>query len=130
MKTEKPIRIVKDKPNKRKNGHNCETRVFAREIHETFCDDKKCKFYKQHAQQGICHTNKPDAIDWDRVEKINNSYDEELEYFRKKYNGKEYVSWLESMYICTSVNWQFTLDELIRLRRENALLKLKTKEKL
>jgi hypothetical protein len=129
MKNEKPVKVVKYKPKKGGDGHARETRIFAREIHETFCDDKKCKFYGQHAQQGICHTDKPDLVDWDRIEKIEQEQEEELKYFRKLYKGKEYVKWLEAMYSCAMVNSRFGLDELIRLRRDNALLKLKVKRK-
>lgn len=128
MKNEKPVKVIKYKP-KKGDGHARETRIFAREIHESFCDDKKCKFYGQHAQQGICHTSEPEAIDWDRVAKLEQEQEEELKYFRKKYNGKEYVKWLEAMYACGMMNWRFGLDELIRLRRDNALLKLKAKRK-
>ena len=128
MKKEKPVRTVKHKP-KKGDGHNRETRIYAREIHETFCDDKKCKFYGQHAQQGICHTDKPDLVDWDRIAKHEKEQEDELTYFRKKYKGNGYVKWLEAMYSCASVNWRFTLDDLIRLRRDNALLKLKLKKK-
>jgi hypothetical protein len=125
---EKPVKVIKHKP-KDGDGHRRETRVFARNIHETFCDYKRCKFYGQHAQQGICFSDKPDAIDWDRIAKIEKQEEEELAYFRKKYKGKEYVKWLEAMYSCATVNWRFTLDDLIRLRRDNALLKLKLRKK-
>ena len=125
MKNEKPIKVTKHNPKKGGDGHARETRIFAREIHETFCDDKKCRFYGNHAQQGICYSDKPDAVDWDRVAKLEQQQDDELQYFKKKYKGKAYVKWLEAMYSCASTNWRFTLDDLIRLRRDVALLKLK-----
>lgn len=129
MKNEKPIKVVKYPAKKGARRHNYETRVFAREIHEVFCTDKGCEFYGQHAQQGICYSNKPDVIDWKRIEQLEKRQAEELAYFKKKYKGKSYVRWLESMYDCAQLNWTFTLDELIRLRRDNALLKLKVKRK-
>lgn len=129
MKEAKPVRVIKYKPKKGGDGHARETRIFAREIHETFCDDKKCKFYGKHAQQGVCHTDKPDLIDWDRIADHEKSQEKELAYFKKLYKGKEYVRWLEAMYESAMLNWRFTLDDLIRLRRDNALLRLKTKRK-
>ena len=122
MKKEKPVRVEK---RKNSEGHASETRIFAREIHETFCDDKRCKFYGRPAQQGICHTAKPDAIDWDRIRTIEQEQEAELKYFRKLYRGRKYIGWLEAMYSCVSLNQRFTLDDLVRLRRDNALLRLK-----
>lgn len=128
MKDEKPIKVIKHDP-KNGDGHKRETRVFARNIHETFCDYKRCKFYGKHAQQGVCYSDKPDLIDWDRIAKVEKEHEDELKYFRKLYKGKEYVRWLEAMYATASMNWRFTLDDLIRMRRDIALLKLKTKRK-
>lgn len=126
---EKPIKVMKYPAKRGARRHGIETRVFAREIHETFCTDKKCEFFGQHAQQGVCYSNKPDVIDWKRVEKQEKQLQDELAYIKKKYKGKAYVSWLESMYHCAQMNWTFTLDELIRLRRDCALLKLQLKRK-
>jgi hypothetical protein len=129
MKKEKPIKVMKYPAKRGAKRHDIETRVFAREIHETFCTDKKCEFYGQHAVQGVCYSNKPDVIDWKRVEKQEKQLEEELAYIKKKYKGKAYLSWLESMYHCAQMNWTFTLDELIRLRRDVALLKLQLKKR-
>lgn len=126
MKSEKPVKIIKQAA-KKGDGHKRETRVFTRNIHETFCDYKRCKFYGKHAQQGICYSDKPDLVDWDRIAKLEQAQDEELKYFRKKYRGKEYVKWLEAMYSSVMVNWSFTLDDLVRLRRDNALLRARRK---
>lgn len=130
-KPEKPIKVVKYPAKKSARRHGIETRVFAREIHETFCTQKNCEFFGQHAQQGICYSNKPEVIDWKRVEKQEQQLAEELAYIKKKYKGKgkEYVQWIESMYHCAQMNWTFTLDELVRLRRDIALLKVKVKRK-
>src|SRR3990167_5819857 len=38
------------------DGHQMETRIFAREIHESFCCQPKCRYFGKHAQQGVCHT--------------------------------------------------------------------------
>lgn len=109
--------------------HSYETRVFAREIHEPFCTTKGCEFYGQHAVQGVCYSNKPDVIDWKRVERQEKQLAEEMVQIKKKYKGKEYLRWLEAMYECAQMNWTFTLDELIRLRRDVALLKHQLKKR-
>ena len=122
----KPIKIIKHK-----GQHKTETRVFPREIHENFCVDSKCKFKGQHAVQGVCFQDKADVSDWKKIEKEEKRIDDELRYFRKKFNvdkmkdPKEYIEWLESMYTTAQMNWAFVLDEVIRLRRDNALLKTK-----
>lgn len=128
MGKETPVKVIKHDATDG-DGHKRETRVFARNIHETFCDYKRCKFFGKPAVQGVCFSDKPDITDWNRVDKLEKEQEDELKYFRKKYNGEAYVQWLESMYLCSSVNWRFTLDELIRLRRDNALLKLKAQRK-
>lgn len=110
-----------------KTKHATESRD--RSIKESICAEKGCKFFGQLAQQGVCHTSSGDLIDWDRLAQHEQREEAELEVFRKKYKGKEYVRWLESMYLCAQLNWQGTLDECIRLRRDNALLRLKTKRK-
>jgi hypothetical protein len=48
--------------------------------------------------------------------------DESIAWMREMY-GDEYSKNLESIYVATTMNWQFTLDEIIRLRRENRELK-------
>ncbi len=126
MKSEKPVEII-ECASKKGDGHKREIRVFARNIHETFCNYKRCKFYGKPAQQGVCYSVKPDLVDWDRIAKFEQAQDEELKYLRKKYKGREYVKWLEALYSCAMVNWTVALDEAVRLRRDNALLRAKRK---
>jgi hypothetical protein len=121
---DKPIEIIKHK-----GKHRTETRVFARNIHETFCTQPKCKFSGQHAQQGICHTTEPELVDWDRIDKQDKQVEEELEWAKKRHKGSEYVKYLEAMYSCVWLNWQATIDECIKLRRDNALLKLEVSKR-
>lgn len=135
MKQEQPVRVEKRKANKKYRSHATETRIFAREIHETFCDDPACKFYGKHAAQGICHTRGTfysktgyDSPDWSYIEMLEKRVAEELAQQKKKHFGKsrkKWIAYLESLHICDQMNTVFGLDELIRLRMENALLRLK-----
>ena len=98
-----------------------------REIHENYCAQKGCVFYGKPAQQGVCFSDKPEVVDWDRLARSEAEHYAELEFFRKKYRRKglkKYVEWLEAMSVCESINANMVLDELIRLRRENALFRL------
>jgi hypothetical protein len=91
------------------------------------CAQKGCKFRGKEAQQGVCYSGQGELIDWDRLAEQEAREQAELDRVKKKYKGKTYVEWLEAMYLCAQLNWQGTLDECIRLRRDNALLRLKKK---
>jgi hypothetical protein len=125
LSTPKPIKIIKGK-----GRHKTETRVFPREIRETFCVHPSCKFKGQHAVQGVCFRDREDVADWKKIRREEKRIEEELKYFRKKFcvdkmkDPKEYIEWLESMYTTAQMNWSFVLDEVIRLRRDNTLLKV------
>lgn len=126
---ETPVRVVPGKGRK----HRTETRIFARENWETWCVQPGCRFKGQHAQQGICHTTEPfaseDGVTWASVEArfkfAEKAAKEELDLLRKQYKGrpKRYVGHLEAAIWCNWVNVSSNLDELIRLRAENAVLK-------
>jgi hypothetical protein len=98
-----------------------------REILEYFCADEGCEFFGKHSQQGVCHTAEGEIVQLDRLYDIAKKFADDLRLFRTEhYTDKdEYILWLESMYECTSLNWTFTLDECVRLRRELALLMVK-----
>jgi hypothetical protein len=133
VKEEKPIRIEPSKGRK----HPSETRVFAREIHESYCADKKCKFYGKRAVQGVCFTteNSNDSADWSYVDGVMQQGEDFLTEIRANFKAKgksvaaartaakAYLAYLESNFVCNWSNSQFALDELIRLRSENAILK-------
>ena len=126
----KPIRIIKNK-----GRHKTEMRVFPREIRENFCVDPKCKFKGQRAVQGVCFRDTEDVADWKKIEREEKHISDELKHYRKKFHidkmkdPKEYIEWLESMYTTAWMNWSFCLDEVIRLRRDNSLLKVKGQRK-
>lgn len=99
----------------------------SREIAEYFCAEPTCEFFGKASQQGVCHTIEPELVDYERLaEYAQRNAAETLEMRRKHYpTDAEYIPWLESMYECAQINWAFTLDDCVALRRENALLKLK-----
>lgn len=120
---EKPVRVVPGKSRR----HKVETRIFSREIHETFCVHRGCKFYGKNAQQGICHTHKTFAgeLDWSYIDSLFEQGEEYLKEYRKIHKGKEWSRFLEN---AVAMHWMMevcSLDALIRLRRENGLLKEK-----
>lgn len=93
-------------------------------IVESFCDQKGCQFFGQPAVQGVCFTTNGDIVDFDRL----NAYEAELlremaELKKKSKSTKDYVAALEAYYVTAQMNWQMGLDELVRLRRDNALLR-------
>lgn len=115
-----PVRIEKHG----NADHKTETRIFSREIHESFCDEPTCEFYKKHAAQGHC--GKDEAEDM-RIYDLIDRREAELE---KDWN-ECYASDPEgskSAYITAMLNWSLGLDECIKLRAENARLKNKLGE--
>ena len=92
-------------------------------VHETICAQPRCKFNGKPAQQGVCYSDKGEIVDWKRTEQQELQVNEELKYFRKKYKRRQYLRWLEAMYVTASLNWTMTLDECIRLRRDIAVAK-------
>ena len=119
---EKPVRVIQHKDRK----HKTETRVFRRDIHESFCDQKGCEFYGKHAAQGVCHTRFGDAFPHAYFDAISKSAESTVAFYRKQYKGKrlkEYVKVLEGMAICAFMNERLGLDELIRHRIETARLR-------
>ena len=125
---EKPVEII---PGKEK--HKTETRVFARNIHESFCVQPGCKFEGEHAAQGVCHTltTMGGSRDWSYIDNILKQGDDYLSEIQNMHKirpaadakSDAYIRRLESEIVCIWTNNAFTLDELVRLRGELALLK-------
>jgi hypothetical protein len=125
MAMEKPVQV---KPSFSEDGHKLETRVFARNIHETYCMEPKCRFFGEHAVQNVCHTTTTmgDSADWSYIDDAMQAGDAHLKSIRKQYKGKspkEYTARLENEVRCIWTNSQTTLDECVRLRGEVELLK-------
>jgi hypothetical protein len=125
---EKPVKIIQRKAIK--GEHKLETRIFARNIHETYCVQKNCKFHGKLAAQGVCHTKKTfnGSSDWSYVDGVMRQGEQHLAFIKKHAKNKEdYIKQLEGEVVCGFSNSIFTLDELIRLRRKVALLETKNK---
>ena len=121
---EKPIEVRPFKS----NGHMLETRIFKRNIHETFCVQPRCKFKGRHAAQGICHTSDTlSGLSYKHLETVEKRALESLAEMKEvhKVNGGSWVKCLESHLVCQFMNDFFTLDELVRLRMINANLRIK-----
>lgn len=130
MKNEKLIRIIPGKARK----HKTETRVFAREIHESYCAQRGCRFFGKRAVQGVCFSSERfdgERDIWKWIDLKAKHQADERAYFHKLYRGKpkEYIRHLEAHYESAVMNWDLTLDELVQLRGENAILKDKLDKK-
>jgi len=124
MNAEKPVRVT---PNSWSRKHHTETRVFAREIHETDCTQKSCKFYGKPAVQGVCHTTETfcDSPDWSYVDKAIEEGHRFVAEAKKRYKGRELVRYLEACMESYWANEVFRMDELVRMRRNLSLMEHK-----
>lgn len=107
-------------------SHKTETKIFAREIRETYCDQSDCEFYGKHAAQGVCFET--DVWDpwYNRYELIIKQSEEGLAEVEAHHSSpEELLEYLKSMYVYMQANWDNTLNECVRLRAENAKLRLK-----
>jgi len=126
MKKEKPIKVVPSKGRR----HKTETRIFARNIRELFCRQPGCKFKGKHAAQGVCHTTDTFAggADWKHMDaafELGKKATDEVRRILRGNSAKHKIDYLLAMHESYWVNNVFHLDEMVRLRRENALLKRK-----
>lgn len=118
MSKEVPVKIIP-----RRGKHRLETRIFARDIHETYCAQPGCKFKGGTAQQGVCHTTEPFAGgDWKYIDRLEKYAEEVVKEAKKLYKGKSYITYLEAQHVADWMNSMFILDEVVRLRRKVALL--------
>lgn len=106
---------------KKHRKHAIITRTDQRPITTRICAQKGCKFFGKEAVQGVCHTTDGDLVEWAKLDAHEKQLEAELSAMKKR-EGKNYVRALEAYYLCTMMNWQLTLDECIRLRRDNAIL--------
>lgn len=100
--------------------HKTERRT--REIGDIFCVEPGCEYYDQLAVQGHCHTVLDDVTDA-YIEKVTKRAYAGLHDIKAIAGPEKYLDHLESYYISATCNWEFALDELVTLRRENARLK-------
>jgi len=128
-KQEKPVQIIPS-TGKENKKHKTEVRIFARNIHESFCVQPGCKFKGKHAVQNVCHTMTTfnGSKDWsyiDGVLEAGEKHLHELQTHHKSSSKQEYIKILESHLACAWANTITSLDELIRLRGQVATLKHK-----
>lgn len=101
------------------NDHLIEQRE--RTIIDSFCRQDECEYKGMPAVQGHCFS-RPDDMTEKYITNVMEKADRALAQI-KEIAGDEYLKHLESYYVTAVTNWDFTLDELVRLRRENAALK-------
>ncbi len=123
---ESPIRVIQSEH----EGHKLETRVYAREIYESYCVDPGCEFNGKRSAQGICHT-RLEGVDHEYMKRVQSHVDEWLaDMHKEREPGKdeEYIKYLEGQLYCHLMNDRFSLDHLVSLRMKIARLELKLGE--
>lgn len=106
--------------------HKIDEQTETREIVKRVCAQQGCEFFGRDAQQGVCHDTDGDLIEWAKLDAHEKELSDSLKEMRER-EGDDYVVALESYYVSAMMNWQCTLDECIRLRRDNALLKVRSR---
>ena len=93
---------------------------------QRICNDKRCKFYGKQTVQGVCYATDGNLVEWAKLDAEEKDLIASLKDIRKSSKSdKDYVRALEAYYISAMMNWEISLDETLRLRRQNALLKEK-----
>lgn len=106
--------------------HKIDEHTETREIKKRVCAQQGCEFFGKEAQQGVCHDTDGDLIEWAKLDAHEKELSDSLKEMRERL-GDDYVASLEAHYVCAMMNWQMTLDECIRLRRDIALLKVRSR---
>lgn len=113
-------------------AHKTETRIFRRDIHESYCAQPDCEFFGKHTSQGNCYSSTDDdgSEAWfNRYERRTEALEKELVEMRNECKTpEEYLDYLEGSWVYDKMCWDNTLDECIQLRAENARLKNKLGE--
>lgn len=105
-----------------KKAHKTLRQTHQRPITKTICAEKGCKFRGKEARQGVCYSNEGELADWAKLDAHEKQLVTELKAMKKR-EGKDYVRALEAYYVTAMMNWQITLDECIRLRRDATMQK-------
>jgi len=104
--------------------HKTELRERVEEIrNESWCVEPGCEYEGKRTVQGHCFHRLDDETDR-YITRMERRAQGSLEWERTQAQGEDYVKRLESMYVCYLMNWQSALDQLVRLRAENAALKV------
>lgn len=104
------------------NDHTTEIRT--RQIEEKFCTEDGCAFRGDRVVQGVCFRDTGRLVEFAALEHHEDALRMGLEALKERsQNQDDYIASVEANYITAHINWDLTLDECIRLRKENALLK-------
>ena len=108
---------------KRTKEHRTELRDRVRyHVKESWCLEPGCDYEGKPAVQGHCFHRLDDATDA-YLARIEKEAEDSLAHYRATEHGRKYVRTLEALYVCAMSNWTFGLDELVRLRAQNAALR-------
>lgn len=107
----------------KKKRHRIESVTEDKKITRTVCRHPGCKFRNKTAAQGVCYSNKGKLVEWAPLIKRERELGAELRAMKRR-EGKGYAFALESHYVSAMMNWEIALDEVVRLRGENARLRL------
>lgn len=97
-------------------------RETTREIKSHICDEEGCEYRGETSVQGHCYSSDGDLIRFDALDKHEAETMADLKAMRER-EGDGYLECLEAHYISAMLNWTGTLDECVRLRRDNARLR-------
>lgn len=103
-----------------KKAHKTLRQTHQQPVTRTICVEKGCEFRGKDARQGVCYSNEGELADWVKLDSHEKQLVAELTAMKKR-EGKDYVRALEAYYVTAMMNWQITLDECIRLRRDSAV---------
>lgn len=113
---------------KRKPDHAVRKHIDQRPITTIICDQEDCKFFGKAAQQGVCHTTDGDVVEFAKIEAHERQILAEMKSMKRR-EHRRYTQVLEAYYLCAMLNWQIMLDECIRLRRDLALARVRSKRR-
>lgn len=99
------------------------TELRPRQIVDSICLESGCDYEGKPAVQGHCHSrlDEPTAKYIEEKERAALAIIEHLKTHTDDHT--DYVRTLESYYICSWMNGEFTLDELVRLRKNTAAMR-------
>lgn len=113
-------------------GHPFISKVFKREVSESVCDQPDCEFFGECRAQGVCYDGEDEETTRfkDYLKFAENQAEETMKFIRdhRPDSNKDYIELLEGNVIAFLMNWSFASDDSVRLRAENARLKLRLGE--
>lgn len=97
----------------------------------SYCMQPGCKFNGERAQQGVCFAvlDKTEAAYLSRLEARAEQAVADMKITLEDETDKHKIKYLYDMYATMWLNHEHMLDELVKLRGENSLLRKKTGKK-